>query len=147
MQNGSVMLTTDGFGCAAVVRHQGGLRSRGPGWRHSAPRRDRPSQEQLLLLNSASAAGPCPFSRVCCPGMPGRLIEQPPGDARMRISCGPSIISGPAERACVDGSCPWTTCTIGNGGLCVFGVHCTGIYADIQRLGRYKERKQQTDGW
>ncbi len=78
-------------GCAAVVRNQGGLRSRRPGWRHSAPRRGRPSQEQLLLLSSAGAPGHASGQHGRHPWCAWQAQEEPPGNACMQISCSPAL--------------------------------------------------------
>ena len=45
-----VFVTRDESVWCAVIWNQGGLRSGRAGWKHSAPWRDRPCKEQLLLL-------------------------------------------------------------------------------------------------
>ena len=48
--SGVFVTRCDGSVWCAVIWNQGGLRSGRAGWKHSAPWRDRPCKEQLLLL-------------------------------------------------------------------------------------------------
>ena len=48
--SGVLVTHCDGSVWCAVIWNQGGLRSGRAGWKHSAPWRDRPCKEQLLLL-------------------------------------------------------------------------------------------------